>query len=40
VGGGTASTMALEDSTEAEQFEPIPCAAPPMTEEILMPSGD
>jgi isocitrate lyase len=39
VGGGVSSTAALEGSTEAEQFFPIPGIEIPR-EEILLPSGD
>ena len=39
VGGGVSSTTALEGSTEAEQFFPMPAIEIPR-EEILLPSGD
>jgi isocitrate lyase len=40
VAGGLASTTALADSTEAEQFLPIPPPAEIVSDEMLMPSGD
>jgi isocitrate lyase len=40
VGGGASSTVALEGSTEAEQFFPMPAAIEMPREEILLPSGD
>src|SRR4051794_33950930 len=40
VGGGASSTVALEGSTEAEQFFPVPAAINIAPEEILLPSGD
>ncbi|MCU1268992.1 MAG: isocitrate lyase [Acidobacteriaceae bacterium] len=40
VGGGVSSTTALEGSTEAEQFFPMPAAVEFPREEILLPSGD
>jgi isocitrate lyase len=40
VGGGVSSTTALEGSTEAEQFFPMPAAMEFPREEILLPSGD
>jgi isocitrate lyase len=40
VGGGASSTVALEGSTEAEQFFPMPAAIEMAREEILLPSGD
>jgi isocitrate lyase len=40
VAGGVSSTTALEGSTEAEQFFPIPVAMEIPREEILLPSGD
>jgi isocitrate lyase len=40
VGGGVSSTTALDGSTEAEQFFPIPVAMEIPREEILLPSGD
>jgi isocitrate lyase len=40
VGGGISSTTALDGSTEAEQFFPIPAAIEMPREEILLPSGD
>ena len=39
VGGGVSSTTALDGSTEAEQFFPMPAIEIPR-EEILLPSGD
>jgi len=39
VAGGVSSTTALEGSTEAEQFFPMPAIEMPR-EEILLPSGD
>ena len=39
VAGGLASTVALDGSTEAEQFAPIPANSAPF-EEMLMPAGD
>src|SRR5881227_2173304 len=39
VAGGLASTVALDGSTEAEQFAPIPANSVPF-EEMLMPAGD
>jgi len=40
VAGGVSSTTALEGSTEAEQFFPIPVAVDVPREEILLPAGD
>jgi len=40
VSAGSASTTALEGSTEAEQFFPMPTAIDTAPEEILLPSGD
>jgi isocitrate lyase len=40
VGGGASSTVALEGSTEAEQFFPLPAVMEMPREEILLPSGD
>jgi isocitrate lyase len=40
VAGGLASTTALADSTEAEQFLPMPPPAEVVSDEMLMPSGD
>jgi isocitrate lyase len=40
VGGGASSITALEGSTEAEQFFPVPAAMDIAPEEILLPSGD
>jgi isocitrate lyase len=40
VSAGSASTTALEGSTEAEQFFPMPAAIDTAPEEILLPSGD
>ncbi len=40
VGGGASSITALEGSTEAEQFFPMPAAIEMSREEILLPSGD
>lgn len=40
VAGGNASTTALNGSTEAEQFEPIPAVMERSSDEMLMPSGD
>jgi isocitrate lyase len=40
VAGGVSSTTALEGSTEAEQFFPMPVAMEIPREEILLPSGD
>src|SRR5579872_3984592 len=40
VGGGASSTVALEGSTEAEQFFPMPAAMETRVDEILLPSGD
>ena len=40
VAGGLASTMALEGSTEAEQFFSVPPVVESRTEEMLTPSGD
>jgi isocitrate lyase len=40
VAGGVSSTTALEGSTEAEQFFPMPAAMEFPREEILLPSGD
>src|SRR5437016_4139795 len=39
VAGGLASTVALDGSTETEQFAPIPANSVPF-EEMLMPAGD
>ncbi len=40
VGGGASSTTALDGSTEAEQFFPMPVVMEVQREEILLPSGD
>jgi isocitrate lyase len=40
VAGGVSSTTALDGSTEAEQFFPMPAAMEFPREEILLPSGD
>jgi isocitrate lyase len=40
VAGGLASTTALGNSTEAEQFLPMPPPAEVVPDEMLMPSGD
>lgn len=40
VSAGSASTTALDGSTEAEQFMPVPAAIQPAPEEILLPAGD
>ena len=40
VSGGSSSTAALAESTEAEQFISSPVPAAPAPEEMLMPSGD
>jgi isocitrate lyase len=40
VGGGASSITALEGSTEAEQFFPMPAVIEMSREEILLPSGD
>ena len=40
VAGGVSSTTALDGSTEAEQFFPVPAAIEMPREEILLPSGD
>jgi isocitrate lyase len=40
VAGGVSSTTALEGSTEAEQFFPMPAPMEFPREEILLPSGD
>jgi isocitrate lyase len=40
VAGGASSTTALDGSTEAEQFFPMPAAMEVQREEILLPSGD
>ena len=40
VAGGLASTTALANSTEAEQFVPLPPLPESMTEEMLTPAGD
>ena len=40
VGGGASSITALDGSTEAEQFFPMPSVVEMSREEILLPSGD